>query len=233
MFARVHQRLGTAGFVIAIVALVAALGGGAYAASGGLTGKQKKEVEKIAKKYAGKPGATGATGPAGSKGDTGAQGAQGAKGDQGSQGVQGSPGSAGKEGKEGAPGILHPGETLASEATLTGTWGIYHAPVGTVNVPLSFSIPLREPPAHTTLVEAGETKAGCPGMVDGIPTAEPGNFCVYNFFELEKITNLGIFSPATTEVFKEGEASQTGALLRAECEATFCTEGGAWAVTAE
>ncbi|MBA3867401.1 MAG: hypothetical protein H0X42_13840 [Solirubrobacterales bacterium] len=47
---RIHQKLGTAGFIISIVALVAALGGGAYAASGGLSGKQKKEVEKIAKK---------------------------------------------------------------------------------------------------------------------------------------------------------------------------------------
>ena len=52
MLTRIHRKLGTAGFVISIVALVAALGGGAYAASGGLTGKQKKEVEKIAKKYA-------------------------------------------------------------------------------------------------------------------------------------------------------------------------------------
>ena len=33
MFDRIHQKLGTAGFVISIVALVAALGGGAYAAS--------------------------------------------------------------------------------------------------------------------------------------------------------------------------------------------------------
>jgi hypothetical protein len=48
MLRRVHQKLGTAGFVISIVALVAALGGGAYAASGSLSGKQKQEVSKIA-----------------------------------------------------------------------------------------------------------------------------------------------------------------------------------------
>ena len=80
---RIHQKLGTAGFVISIVALVAAMGGGAYAASGGLNGKQKKEVEKIAKKYAGKPGAAG---PAGSNGSNGAKGDTGATGAEGKQG---------------------------------------------------------------------------------------------------------------------------------------------------
>jgi hypothetical protein len=90
----IHKKLGTAGFIISIVALVAALGGGAYAASGGLTGKQKKEVTKIAqteaKKYAGKPGVTGPqgpAGPAGAKGDTGGKGDNGAAGAAGVAGV--------------------------------------------------------------------------------------------------------------------------------------------------
>ncbi len=98
MFARVHQRLGTAGFVLAIVALLVALSGGAYAASGALTSKQKKEVEKIAKKYAGKPGAPGQQGPAGAKGDTGAS------GPQGNPGADGNAGGTGNEGKAGANG---------------------------------------------------------------------------------------------------------------------------------
>jgi Collagen triple helix repeat (20 copies) len=102
VISRIHGKLGTAGFIISIVALVAALGGGAYAASGGLSGKQKKEVEKIAKKYAGKPGATGATGaagPAGAKGDTGAAGAAGNDGANGGPGQQGQAGSPGVNGK--------------------------------------------------------------------------------------------------------------------------------------
>jgi hypothetical protein len=89
MFHRIHQKLGTAGFIISIVALVAALGGGAYAASGGLNGKQKKEVEKIAKKYAGKPGAAGAAGPAGAKGDAGPKGEAGTAGTAGGSGAAG------------------------------------------------------------------------------------------------------------------------------------------------
>jgi hypothetical protein len=95
IFQKVHQRLGTAGFVISIVALFAALGGGAYAASGGLSGKQKKEVEKIAKKYAGKPGKAGAPGTAGA---TGPKGDTGAKGDAGGAGANGSTGTAGANG---------------------------------------------------------------------------------------------------------------------------------------
>jgi Collagen triple helix repeat (20 copies) len=93
MFNRIHQKLGTASFIISIVALVAALGGGAYAASGGLSGKQKKEVEKIAKKYAGKPGTNGTNGTNGAKGDTGAAGTN------GTNGTNGSPGGPGASGK--------------------------------------------------------------------------------------------------------------------------------------
>ena len=73
MFSRMHNKLGTAGLLVAIVALVFAMVGGAYAAKGALTGKQKKEVEKIAKKYAGKPGAQGPQGAAGLVGPKGAQ----------------------------------------------------------------------------------------------------------------------------------------------------------------
>jgi hypothetical protein len=70
-----------------VVALIAALGGTALAASGALTGKQKKEVEKIAKKYAGKPGAPGAAG---------ANGTNGANGKDGSNGAAGAPGKDGE-----------------------------------------------------------------------------------------------------------------------------------------
>lgn len=86
MFKRFQDRVGTAGLIVAIVALVAAMGGGAYAAKSALTGNQKKEVERIAKKFAGKPGAegkqgsAGAAGQAGAKGDTGSAGAAGAEG---------------------------------------------------------------------------------------------------------------------------------------------------------
>jgi hypothetical protein len=98
-FRALREPFGTAGLVVAIVALVAALAGGAYAASGALTGKQKKEVETIAKKYAGKKGATGpagAAGPTGAAGAKGDAGSTGGKGEAGVAGATGSPGSAGE-----------------------------------------------------------------------------------------------------------------------------------------
>jgi hypothetical protein len=79
------------GLTVAIVALIVALTGTAFAAAK-LNGTQKKEVEKIAKKFAGKPGAPGAQGaqgpvgpqgPGGPKGDTGPEGKKGDKGDEG------------------------------------------------------------------------------------------------------------------------------------------------------
>lgn len=99
---KIRERLGTAGFVISIVALLVALGGGAYAATGALTGTQKKEVKRIvqteAKKFAtggpqGPPGSAGANGPAGAKGDTGAAGAQGPAGPAGAEGMRGKAGT--------------------------------------------------------------------------------------------------------------------------------------------
>src|SRR3954470_13970370 len=86
MLKRIHDKLGTAGLVVAVVALVVALTGTAFAAKKFIT---KQEAIKIAKKYAGKNGAPGAQG---SKGDTGASGAQGPKGDQGGKGEEGPPG---------------------------------------------------------------------------------------------------------------------------------------------
>jgi hypothetical protein len=88
--------------VIAIIALVFAMAGGAYAASSKLTGPQKKEVEKIAKKVAGKPGAPGAQGPVGPQGPAGLKGDKGDKGDPGNQGLPGTNGNSVQVVEEGA-----------------------------------------------------------------------------------------------------------------------------------
>jgi hypothetical protein len=184
MLEKLHQRLGTAGFVIAIVALIAALGGTAIAASGGLTSKQKKEVKKIAMQYAGKPGANGANGSPGAKGDTGAQGAQGTPGAPGSAG---SPGAAGTPGQPGSPWTAS--GTLPAGAMETGTWafGFSQTAQATQVVPLSFAIPLSEGDAtaittHYLGEGQGETTE-CPGTATN-PLAAPGNLCIYALEEL-------------------------------------------------
>lgn len=86
MSSRLRDRLGTPAMIVAVIALVFALMGAAYAASGALTGKQKKEVEKIAKKYAGKPGAPGTPGSNGKDGANGTNGTNGAPGAPGANG---------------------------------------------------------------------------------------------------------------------------------------------------
>jgi hypothetical protein len=108
----IREPFGTAGLIVACVAMVLALTGAAFAA-GALTGKQKKEVEKIAKKFAGKPGAPGATGPqgpAGPAGKDGGQGEKGAKGDTGSPGAPGTPGTPGEDGESAQVARIAPGD---------------------------------------------------------------------------------------------------------------------------
>jgi hypothetical protein len=88
MFSRIRDQIGTAGLVVAIIALVFALAGGALAASGSSSGKATASAK-------GKPGPRGPRGP---------KGPQGAKGDPGAPGVPGAAGPAGAPGKDGANG---------------------------------------------------------------------------------------------------------------------------------
>jgi hypothetical protein len=117
MYQRFHDRFGTAGVVIAVIALVAALGGTAVAA-GGLTKAQEKQVTKIAKKYAGKPGAAGkdgAAGPAGPAGPGGGKGDAGGKGATGAKGPTGGAGVAGTNGKTVLSGAANPTNAIGTQ----------------------------------------------------------------------------------------------------------------------
>jgi hypothetical protein len=174
MLSRLHNKLGTAGLVMAIVALVAALGGAAWAAADNhLSGGEKKEVKKIAQKFA-----KGATGPAGAQGPTGPQGPQGAPGKNGTDGTNGEDGEDGKSvtvtpiapgeeeceelggalvEEEGEPasatevcnGQTGFTETLPSGKTETGTFSAREvaAAPGSSWETVSFNIPLAEAPA--------------------------------------------------------------------------------------
>jgi hypothetical protein len=178
MFSLLRNRFGIPG-VIATIALVFAMLGGAYAASKGLTAKEKKEVKAIAKKFQG----TGPAGPAGAKGDTGAPGKDGtgATGttfsgsktippvtctEGGIEVKSGSPAVLVCNGKEGSPWTA--GGTLPQGATLTGG---FTAPDGgevTRFVPISFGIRLANPPTPV-VVKPGEDKSpeGCSSTYTG------------------------------------------------------------------
>lgn len=95
MFHKVRERLGSAGLAVAIVALIVALSGGAYAATATNSAKKpakgltKAQVLALIKANPGPPGSPGAPGPAGGAGPKGEQGVAGSKGDPGSKGDAG------------------------------------------------------------------------------------------------------------------------------------------------
>ncbi len=227
----------------------------------------------------GATGTTGATGPAGATGPGGSQGSQGPAGTNGINGTNGEPGKNGEsvtskafagkkekcaeggseftaaEGKKtyacnGEKGVIHPGETLAPEATETGVWsfdinqasipaafGSYYlnVPVASFTIPLAASLP--EEDVHyinqngEEVTDSGPvsgTPAECKGSADK-PTAEPGNFCVYAHEEdgvdtdQERILNPGNLA--------EG-AGTTGAIERFYVTESAGVGIGTWAVTA-
>ncbi|HMJ72794.1 MAG TPA: hypothetical protein VK471_05435 [Solirubrobacterales bacterium] len=153
MASRLREPFGKAGLIVAIVALVAATVGGAYAANqgkrhhnkksqAGLNAKQKGQVKTIAKSFQG-TGPAGPQGPAGSNGSNGSDGAQGAKGDKGDPGVKGDTGEAGMCSEEDPECVLGEG------ATLTGIWS---ASGGASDAALaSISFPVRVSPAPAAL----------------------------------------------------------------------------------
>jgi hypothetical protein len=149
----IREPFGKAGLIVAMIALVAALGGSALAAKGALTGKQKKEVEKIAKKYAGKPGPAGAAGKDGTNGTNGSNGGAGTNGvsvttaaasnaECPSGGVKLTSAGGNTKVCNGTTGFT---ETLPPGKTETGAWSVTgnaEAEGGLTLVSASFSIPL-------------------------------------------------------------------------------------------
>jgi Collagen triple helix repeat (20 copies) len=248
MFKRIHQKLGTAGFIIAIVALVAAVGGTALAA-GGLTKQQEKQVTKIAKKYAGAPGKNGAPGAAGPVGPAGPAGAKGDTGAQGPQGVPGTPGA------PGAPGTFSTGP-LPTGQTLTGAWGTSGAgtSLASISFPISvspapksiwaletngftFGVQLKDGsaevigphPSPQTVEEAEEAQeayeAVCPGTVSA-PEAAGGFLCIYNG------TKEGVVG-TPLENSPQAEAANEFGLVVPFSPLSGAAWRGSWAVTAE
>jgi hypothetical protein len=229
---RQHLRLSPAG-AVAVIALVFAMVGGAYAAGGGLSGKQKKEVKTIAKSFQG-TGPAGAQGPAGAAGPAGPTGAAGAKG---------ATGETGATGEEGSPwtelGQLPTGQSEH------GTWGAwYNEDLGLRKIPISFTIPLptRLDSSHIHVVgEGGTGPAECEEGTAAEPKAAPGNLCLYvakafgasllsgNFF-IDDPEGENEISHGPEALY--GEAGKSGALLNVEAAEAGGQIEGVWVVTA-
>jgi collagen triple helix repeat protein len=207
MLSRLREHFGTAGLVVAIVALSVALAGGAIAANGG--GGKATASAKAKKGPRGPKGAKGDTGAAGPAGPAGAQGPKGDTGSAGEEGEKGKEGKAGKDGANGVDGVdgvdgidgatgptgpegspwtdldvLPPGETE------TGAWsfGTTFSAAGLgqqIFVPFSFTIPLPAPLGPSNVhylnaagLEGGNPSTACQGSAAD-PKAAPGHFCVY------------------------------------------------------
>ncbi|HMJ71907.1 MAG TPA: hypothetical protein VK471_00935 [Solirubrobacterales bacterium] len=167
---RLREPFGKAGLTVAVIALVFAMLGGAYAATD--NGGKATASAKAKKGPRGPKGPKGDTGPAGPAGQAGAQGPAGAKGDKGDGGSAGANGKSaetaafagalhgctaggvevksaspvayvcnGKNGTNGQTGFT---ATLPLGETETGAWAMGPEPteVGSARSPISFTIPL-------------------------------------------------------------------------------------------
>jgi hypothetical protein len=260
MFAKLKRRLGAngPGITIAVLAMLLALTGGAFAASGALTGKQKKEVEKIAKKFAGKPGPQGAQGPAG------AAGAKGDKGDAGSPGTEGKPGKSvavtsiapgeieceehggalveeegavsgvevcnGSEGKDGSPWA--PESALPPGATETGAWAFTGTTSDSSGISVPISFPVQLGPGQA-LDEAHvhfveASTEACPGNAIA-PSAKPGELCVYDSSQSVIGTEFVAIERVTD---KTVGANRAGAVLVFKAPTGAASASGTFALTA-
>lgn len=219
MLSRIHNKLGTAGLIVAVVALIAALGGAAYAASDNhLSGGEKKEAIKIAKKYAGKPGATGPTGPQGPAGPAGAKGDTGVAGETGPQGPTGKTGPEGPEGVCSTSNCVLPtGVTETGTYLAPGAFEKFEGPTKPTETNISFNIPLSQAPELHYRPVGAEPTPECPGTSEE-PKAEPGQLCLY----------------ATGEAhyaFAGANARETGAFVLFAHLESEGVAAGVWAVT--
>jgi Collagen triple helix repeat (20 copies) len=241
----IREPFGTAGLIVACIALVLALTGAAFAAAG-LNGKQKKEVKSIAKQFAGQPGAPGAAGPQGPKGDPGAAGSNGAPGVPGANGATGPTGKTGVTGVTGATGPTGMSgftETLPPGKTETGSWTAVWSGENQDNIfasSISYSIPLSEPSTNAVILNREETEGSTTTPVNGcefelenpaaVPVAPPGTLCV---FVTEEATGSLARTAVPGETGESGDSPVGTILLAKTSPGGKIRLGGVWAVTAE
>jgi hypothetical protein len=197
MFSRIRRHVSYAN-VIAVIALVFAMTGGAYAAKKYLITSTSQIKPSVLKSLQGKTGPAGAAGPQGPQGPAGANGENGKPGKDGGPGENGRPGGPGPTGPTGgkgttgvtgAAGVTGPEGvcskancTLPSGATETGTWNTTVYGINNEGETIRSAIPFPVPLAtlsenafycnrEQTTAEAGECLNASTDVV------EPGSGC--------------------------------------------------------
>jgi hypothetical protein len=243
MFEAIRKRISATG-VLAVVALVFAMTGGAYAASRVIIkniGQISPSVQKKLKGAKGAAGAKGDTGPAGPAGPAGTAGVgtPGAEGKAGVEGKQGVPGVAGENGEKGEKGEpWTPNGVLPSKATETGTWSDQAHEASLAISTISFPVQLKEGLNTEHVHFVTESELGlveqCKGTVEK-PTAVAGNLCVYvGFLSEMEPTGFGVVKDPS-QPFATGNATGVAGatiFLTPHEESVTGTAYGTWAVTA-
>ena len=205
---------------VALVALVVAASGGAYAAVKNSPptisacvhhkGGELYVAHKCARHD--KRLRWDVTGPRGIQGEQGVMGLQGAAGQPGGRGIQGPPGP--------FVATLPSGKTLTGDYRTTSEGGVFVADTQ------SFAFPLASKPSVHFVGIGATPPAQCPGTASN-PKAAPGNLCVYATEGSISATAVNIFNPETNE---GPDASPRGFSIADADSDTFST--GSWAVTA-
>jgi hypothetical protein len=148
------------------------------------------------------------------------------KGTDGMTGAAGAPGSPGPAGIQGATGAQGPPgpfpDTLPSGKSLTGTYRASRDKGVNVTDTVTFTYPLASKPSVHFIPPEGQPPTECPGTPDN-PQAAPGHLCVY---ATQGNSGVAIANPETSIA---PDASRRGFTVFAEFEAFT---GGTWAVTA-
>jgi hypothetical protein len=241
MFSRIHDKLGTAGLVVAVAALVVALAGTAIAALPALNSRQKKEVKKIARSFAGKPGASGASGPAGPAGPAGKDGTNGRSVTTGAEPAgTNCPETGGQwfevEGSgvkkyvcNGKDATLNNQTTLQPGETATGDWSFVIK--GVISTYADISYPARMtivPEVHYIGAPGTSSDPECPGTSPGNPQAQPGELCVYAIEE-SNVEEVSWFSELDNQI--DANSGQV-LIFELEDETAEAYAAGSWAVQA-
>jgi hypothetical protein len=213
---------------VALVALFVALGGTAYAASGGIPDSHGV----IHGCFRAKTGALRVVGGGvkcargeralswNQQGPAGAAGRAGANGTDGTAGQRGAPGAAGTAGEAGAIGPF-PG-TLARGVTVRGGWAGGSSTSGTAYESVSFGFTFASPPTFNYVAGPVSVPPGCTGGTSEHPTAQPGNLCLYS----------NGFPTNTSGPVAAGVTGTSGALFTVSSSAAGAfSAGGTWAAT--
>ena len=211
--------------VAATLALVFAMGGGAYAAVTSIPGSDGI-IHGCYSKSSGVLRLVGSKKRCSKRETAIAFSQRGRDGASGPAGVAGLPGT---PGQQGAPGPVT--GLLARGVTLRGTYSVRDqagAPSADLSVPISWGFSLALAPA-THLIPAGSpAPSGCAGGTGSAPAADPGNLCIFETGGTN-VSSVVVFDPVTA-AFNTSEPYGTGLIVTATAAGEFGSFGS-WAVT--